>query len=140
MSTKKARTPRRRRRITHRVVRFNKTLQDLGRYYLEQAAEIWGRADGLDTAVRDEVAEGVARIVRAGNDCIASNLDLTTDQWMSFIDNATADWFRVRGFAEWFCIAAANGFNTSRPCDLSTLPFKTRRIKYKPRAKKKKAL
>jgi hypothetical protein len=104
------------RRVTHRKQRFNKALNDCGRSLLEHAEELWLKADGLDTAVRDEVAEGIARIVRAGYDCLASNIPYhTTDAWMAYIDHATAQWFRDRGFAEWFCIAASCGFNSSRP-------------------------
>jgi hypothetical protein len=104
------------RRVTHRKQRFNKALNDCGRSLLEHAEELWHKADGLDTAVRDEVAEGIARIVRAGYDCLATNIPYhTTDEWMAYIDHATAEWFRDRGFAEWFCIAASRGFNSSRP-------------------------
>lgn len=102
--------------MTHRKHRFNKALNDCGISLLEHAEELWRKADGLDTAVRDEVAEGVAFIVRAGYDCLATNIPYhTTDEWMAYIDHATAEWFRDRGFAEWFCIAAARGFNSSRP-------------------------
>jgi len=102
--------------VTHRKHRFNKALNDCGTSLLEHAEELWRKADGLDTAVRDEVAEGVAFIVRAGYDCLATNIPYhTTDEWMAYIDHATAEWFRDRGFAEWFCIAAARGFNSSRP-------------------------
>lgn len=102
--------------MTHRKHRFNKALNDCGTSLLEHAEELWRKADGLDTAVRDEVAEGVAFIVRAGYDCLATNIPYhTTDEWMAYIDHATAEWFRDRGFAEWFCIAAARGFNSSRP-------------------------
>lgn len=112
--------PRRRyRAITHRKPRFNHALDKRGKRLLQMAEELWKQADGLDTAVRDNIAEGLGRIVMAGYDCLASNLSLDTDEWMSFIDNSTADWFRNRGFAEWFCIAAANGFNKSRPRVLS---------------------
>jgi len=108
------------RRVTHRRWRFNKAYNDCGKSLLESAADIWSKADGLDTAVRDEIAEGVARVVRAGYDCLAQNIPYhTTDEWIAYIEHATADWFRERGFAEWFCIAAANGFNSSRPRDLS---------------------
>lgn len=108
------------RRVTKRKFRFNKAIQERGEALLNLAYEAWQKADGLDTAVRDEVAEGVARIVRAGYDCLASNIPYhTTDEWMAFIDHATAEWFRDRGFAEWFCIAAARGFNSSRPRILS---------------------
>lgn len=112
-------TKRRTHRATHRAKRFNKQLDDTGKWLLEIAEDIYYRVSSLDTAVRDDVCEGLARIVHAGNDCVAANLNLNTEQWMSFIDGATADWFRRRGFAEWFCVAAANGFRKSRPRDLA---------------------
>ena len=99
----------------HRKRSYNKKMADLGKWLLQIAEEIRVKASGLDTSVRDSVSEGLAYIVQAGNDCTAQNLDLTTDQWMSFIDNATADWFRSRGYAEWFCLAAASSFRKSRP-------------------------
>ena len=112
--------PRRRyRAVTHRKPRFNHAMEKRGKWLLQTADEIFKQSDDLDTAVRDNIAEGLGRIVMAGYDCLASNLNLDTDGWMSFIDNSTADWFRNRGFAEWFCIAAANGFNKSRPRILS---------------------
>lgn len=124
----------RRRVHTRRARRFNKTYADLGKWLIATAEEIWRRSAGLDTSVRDSVAEGLAYIVSAANDCTAQNLDLTVEQWMSWIDQATADWFRARGFAEWFCIAAASGFRKSRPRILSDLHIKYR--KAKPRKKR----
>jgi len=109
------------RSVTHRKLRFNAAMDKCGKRLLQMADEMWQQADGLDTAVRDNIAEGLGRIVMAGYDCLASNLSLDTDGWMSFIDHSTADWFRNRGFAEWFCIAAANGFNKSRPRVLSEM-------------------
>src|ERR1700723_2213639 len=90
--------------------KFSASLDKTGKYLLATAEEIWKQSDNLDTAVRDNISQGLAYIVSAGNDCVASNLNFTTEQWMSFIDNATANWFRNRGFAEWFCIAAATHF------------------------------
>jgi hypothetical protein len=113
-------TRRRLRAVTHRKFRFNKAMNDRGKALLDLAYELWQKADGLDTAVRDEIAEGVARVVRAGYDCLASNIPYhTTDEWMAYIDHATQEWFRERGFAEWFCIAASRGFSSSRPRDLA---------------------
>jgi hypothetical protein len=93
-------------------------MSDKSKALLEQADEILAMVNGLDTAVRDNVAVGVSYIVHAANDCAALNLDLSVDQWMSYIEKATADWFRARGFAEWFCAGAATGFRTSRPREL----------------------
>lgn len=101
------------RKAVIRNPRFSRQMAELSVYFLTTADEILCRSGGLDTAVRDNVAEGLATIVRAGHDCAAGNIAFaTTDQWMNFIDNATADWFRARGFAEWFCLAAANGFRS----------------------------
>jgi|HubBroStandDraft_3_1064219.scaffolds.fasta_scaffold332843_1 hypothetical protein len=113
------------RRVTGKKRGYSKTLADTAAYLLNTAEEIRKRADAacLDTAVRDEIAEGLAYIVRAGNDCRACNLNLETDQWLSFIDRATEDWFRARGYAEWFCFGAASGFNTSRPRTLDDRCF-----------------
>lgn len=123
------------RRVTQRKPRFNKTMADLGKWLLDTAEEIHRKSQILDTGVRDSVSEGLAYIVQAGNDCVASNLDLTTEQWMSFIDNATADWFRIRGYAEWFCIGAACQFRKSRPRILTEMTVKVRRVR-SPRKKK----
>lgn len=117
------------RRVTQRKPRFNKTLEKYGKYLLNTAEEIHRGSATLDTSVRGTISEGLAYIVQAGNDCVASNLDLTTEQWMSFIDNATADWFRTRGYAEWFCIGAACQFRKSRPRILSEMTVKVRRVK-----------
>jgi hypothetical protein len=117
------------RRVTNRKKRFSKQMADIGRFLLDSSEEVWRKAQSLDTAVRDDIAEGLAHVVHAGYDCLASNHDLTTEGWMSFIDNATADWFRDKGFAEWFALAAANGFRCSRPRILSERIVKVRRSK-----------
>jgi hypothetical protein len=84
---------------------------------------------GLDTAVRDDVSTGLAYLVHSAYDTMASVMDISdTTAWMAFIDNATAEWFRQRGFAEWYCLAAASLFHTSRPRTLaeisSTIKFR----------------
>ena len=124
-----------------RKFKYNKAYADLGDYLLNIAEEIRRKVFNCDTAVRDSVSEGLAYIVQAGNDCTAQNIEFnTTEQWMSFIDNATADWFRERGYAEWFCVAAANGFRLSRPRTLDERIIKVRRVtarKPKPKPKTK---
>lgn len=96
---------------------------------LQHASEIWKGADLFDTAVRDTIAEGLAYIVHSAFDCRAIALELRDFESInSFIDNSTAEWFRERGFAEWFCCAAGALFNCSRPRILAErLPFKIRR-------------
>jgi hypothetical protein len=104
--------------------------------YLEHAEAIWASADNFDTAVRDDVAEGLAHIVRAAYDCQALDAGLQGLAFLNFIDQNTAEWFRRREFSEWFCIAAACGFNTSRPRELKDWRFEpvpnVRRRKVKP--------
>lgn len=124
------------RKVTQRKPRINKTMDKVGRSLLDHAEEIFHLASGLDTAVRDDVSQGLAYIVAAGYDSLASNLNLPTEGWMSWIDMSTADWFRRRGFAEWFCVGAAAGFRKSRPRTLQERIIKIRRVKSKPRIKK----
>jgi hypothetical protein len=82
--------------------------------YLQHAETIWAKAD-FDTAVRDDVAVGLSYIVRAAFDCLALDKNLQGLEFSMYIDSRTAEWFRMRDFSEWFCLAAASGFNTSRP-------------------------
>lgn len=126
------------RKVTHRD-RPSGSIKALGERYLKIAEELWREADTLDTAVRDTVAKGLADIVYAAYDCIASSLDLSTDAWSAYIDHATGEWFRARGFAEWFCVGASTGFRTSRPRVLSTqaIPLKRAKNTRKPTRKAK---
>jgi hypothetical protein len=97
---------------TAEKARWNKAADAM----LKQIDEAWAIADGFDTAVRDTVAEGLAHLLNAAYDCRAIALDFKDfESRNSFIDGSIAEWFRVRGFAEWFCLAAASGFRTSRP-------------------------
>ena len=84
---------------------------------LKHCEDAWSLAHGgFDTAVADTVAEGLAHLLNAAYDCRAIALDFQDfESRNSFIDGSIAEWFRVRGFAEWFCLAAASGFRTSRP-------------------------
>jgi hypothetical protein len=106
------------RRRTHREPSKEslKAYRQHGEKLLAQAGAIWSESDLLDTAVRDDISTGLAHLVHAAYDSIANSMNIPdATAWMSFIDNATAEWFRERGFAEWFCLAAACSFNTSRP-------------------------
>jgi hypothetical protein len=113
------------------VRRFRKKVSRLSRYaivahqYLQHAEELWATAD-FDTAVRDDVAKGLAYIVRAAYDCQALDAGLQGLAFVNFIDQKTAEWFRRREFSEWFCIAAACGFNSSRPRELKDWRFEPR--------------
>jgi len=76
----------------------------------------------LDTAVRDDICTGLAYLVHSAYDTMAMGMEISdTTAWMAFIDNSTAEWFRQRGFAEWFCLAAASLFHTSRPRTLAEI-------------------
>ena len=103
--------------------------------YLEHAEALWAAAADFDTAVRDSVAMGLAHIVRAAYDCQALDAGLQGLAFINFIDQNTAEWFRRREFSEWFCIAAACGFNSSRPREMQDWRFapppKGRRVKTK---------
>ena len=130
------------RRFTHRAPSpaTLKAYKRHGENLLAQAATIWNEADLLDTAVRDDVATGLAHLVHAAYDSIANSIDISdTTAWMAFIDNATAEWFRERGFAEWFCLAAACTFNTSRPRTLVELQHTVKVRRVRPRNKRKTA-
>ena len=93
---------------------------------LGHAEAVYEEASGLDTAVRDSVAEGLAAIVFAAYDCRAIAKNLQGDEWHSFCAGATAEWFRKRGFVEWFCQAAACGFRADPPRSLEhTVVFRS---------------
>lgn len=113
MSERRARKHRVRRPITTaEKARWNKAADAM----LKHCEEVWDLASGFDTAVGDTVAEGLAHLLNAAYDCRAIALDFRDfESRNSFIDGSIAEWFRVRGFAEWFCLAAASGFRTSRP-------------------------
>jgi hypothetical protein len=82
--------------------------------YLAHAEALWKAAD-FDTAVRDDVLVGLAYIIRTAYDCLALDKNLQGLEFSLFIQQNTAEWFRKLDCAEWFCLAAASGFNTSRP-------------------------
>ena len=106
----------------------NATYAKRSQRLLQMADEMWRLADDFDTAVRDDVSTGLAYIVHSAYDCEAQNLkNPSTESWMAYIDNATAEWFRHRGFAEWYCLAAASLFHTSRPRILAEVMVKVRK-------------
>ena len=119
------RTARRRRRV-HSVTRQTKprlspsTVQRYQKYAEQLIATVEKiEADAepmyLDSAVRDLLYMGLAYLLHVAYDNQAIALQLDGDAFHSFISGKTAQWFRDRGFADWFCSAAASGFNTSRP-------------------------
>lgn len=91
----------------------HKAYDNLARRYLELADEIFDSSGGLDTVVRDSVAEGLAYIVHAAYDSQACSVGLE-DEHHEFVEKKTAEWFTSRGCADWFSQGAAVLFNTSK--------------------------
>lgn len=111
-------------RKTHRKSPYRRPLSRLERKrwndvadrLLAHCSEIFEMSADFDTAVRDTVAQGLAYLVHSAFDCRAiahSYKDFET--WSSYIDNSTAEWFRARGYVEWFAAGAATLFNTTPP-------------------------
>lgn len=124
MSEKKSRATFKRKRVRRHVRKITaaekKRWDNAADLLLQQCAEIFEQSSHFDTAVRDTVAEGLAYLVHSAFDCREIALDMRDYESInSFIDNSTAEWFRERGFAEWFCCAAASLFRTSRPRTLA---------------------
>jgi hypothetical protein len=91
---------------------------------LTYCRDAWELSSGFDTAVRDSVATGIAYLVHAAFDCRSIALDFKDfESWISFIDNSTAEWFRERGFVEWFSAGAASLFSTQPPRRLAERPI-----------------
>ncbi len=105
------------RRITNRrpSPQANKRYNDLADRTLAKCEQIWEDAGYLDTAVRDTIADGIAYLLYSAYDCRAVALGLKDEEFVAYPGSCVAAWFRQRGFAEWYCLAAANLFRTSRP-------------------------
>lgn len=87
---------------------------------LERTEEMFELSGDFDTAVRDSVSTGLAYIVNAAYDCRACGMDFSnTEEWLTFIESATGEWFRKHGFVEWYCGAAASLFRTTPPRHLA---------------------
>jgi hypothetical protein len=115
--TRRRRVPGRRRSISrHQKLFWNRQADAL----LAHAESIWAQTEHFDTAVRDSIAQGLAYVVNAAFDCRAIAMKFETlDAWSQYIDNSTAEWFRNRGFVDWFCGAAATLFRTTPPRTLA---------------------
>ena len=95
---------------------------------LTYCREVFELSNGFDTAVRDSVSSGLAYLVHAAFDCRAIALDFKDFESSNvFIDNSTAEWFRERGYVEWFAAGAASLFNTTPRRILRDLPKVARR-------------
>lgn len=106
---------------THRKPHIDKELAELAQDLLDSAERLWERGATLDTAVRDTLADGVARLVYVAYDCQAVNgvTSVTEsagpeDAFDAHREWATEKWFRDRGFADWYAKGAATLFHTMR--------------------------
>jgi hypothetical protein len=115
-------------RKTHRGNAFVRTMStaekkrwnDAAEKLLNHCREVYELSSGFDTAVRDSVASGLAYLVHAAFDCRSIALDFKDfESGNAFIDNSTAEWFRERGYVEWFSAGAASLFNTTPPRTLA---------------------
>lgn len=114
-------TPRRKKnpkwKPTHyvRIGNPTKRYDALAKEFLDASGAIFDRIGDVDTAVGDGIAKGLAYIVEAGYDCQATSLELQDEAFWSFTQSSTAEWFRSRGFAEWFCQGAGHCWRTHPP-------------------------
>lgn len=103
----------RRRAVTHRAPKFNKRMDDLGKAMLAEAEQLFKDSDNLDTAVREVVHDGLAYIVHAAYDTLACANCVSDVDFGAYIQAKTYEWFRERGFVEWFCVGASTLFQTT---------------------------
>jgi hypothetical protein len=95
---------------------YKRMMERIATHILVYCDDTWsGEASGIDTAVRDVLADGIARLLHVAYDCQACALNLHDEANWGFIESSVSGWFRSRGFAEWYCQGAATLFNTSRP-------------------------
>jgi len=103
-----------RKKLTHRMPRKAPHLIKLAAQMLARSEELFRATGDLDTFVRDVVSEGLARLVYAAYDTKAIGECIADFDSADYIAEKTSEWFRSRGFAEWFCNGAATLFRTSR--------------------------
>ncbi len=101
------------RKVTHRKPKYNARLNTAATAMLNHAQELFDNSNGLDTAVRDVVHEGLARIVYAAYDTKGCAECISDLDFAGYIEQKTYEWFRERGFVEWFCVGASTLFRNS---------------------------
>jgi hypothetical protein len=110
---RKTRTRTRKTRQFH----FSKQYAAIQADLLDSAERLLKLSGGLDTDVRDTLADGLARLVYVAYDCEAVNLDkgnLADDSFNAHREWSTEKWFKDRGFADWYAKGAATLFHTMR--------------------------
>ena len=108
-----AKAKRRLRRVTMRSPKPSPKMKAVAVAMLTQAEDLFDLASGLDTEVRDDVSEGLAYVVYAGYDTMAIAECVSDCDHVAYIQAKTYQWFRSRGFVEWFCAGASTLFKTS---------------------------
>ena len=139
----KQRNPRRKRRRLATSAGLTpaekREMRDLSQTILRMSRELWDAVDLCDTAVRDTASYGIAYLLHVAFDCQAIELGLDDVAFHAFIANSTAEWFRQRGCAEWFCSGAARLFTTTRPRTLTqSMPHRYVKTNTKKRKRKPK--
>jgi hypothetical protein len=115
-------------------IRHNKSLRKYGDMLLEMCDKVQKAGGNLDSAVRDTLADGLAYLVHAAEDCYACADEVKGDAFSARISTRTAKWFRKRGYVEWFCQAAASCFMTTKNYNWQ-LGKRSNRVKYIRRTK-----
>lgn len=102
------------RKTIKRAPKQNVTMLRLAEKMLRIAEEMFEDAGGLDTFVRDVVADGLARIVYCAYDTRACGLgNLNTEEFHVYVAANTHEWFKSHGFVDWYCSGAATLFQTT---------------------------
>ena len=119
---------------THRRPYFSKELAALQADLLATAERIWKASTHCDTAVRDTVADGLARLVYVAYDCEGVNKGLGSsydDSFDAHREWSTEKWFKDHGFADWYAKGAATLFHTMRLPSFQFLQVSHRRRRTK---------
>jgi hypothetical protein len=101
--------------------RFSKEIEKAAAKLLGLADAIFETCGGLDTAMRDLSHDGLARIVYIAFDTQSQNVnwegrgERRYDDQQEWIEKSTAEWFRKREFAEWYCLGAGHCFDRVPP-------------------------
>ncbi len=101
------------RKVSQRKAKYSARLDARAGAMLDHAQQLFDSAADLDTAVRDVVYEGIARIVYAAYDTKGCAECISDFDFAGYIEQRTYEWFRERGFVEWFCVGASTLFRNS---------------------------
>jgi hypothetical protein len=108
-------TKRRRRVVVHRQRKPDMALNQRSMRLLELAERIYEETQELDTAMRDVVAEGLARIVYVAYDTQAMANNVHDLKHHDFIQVSAFEWFKSHEYVDWFAQGASCLFQTSLP-------------------------